>query len=113
MQTNGFDQLPVTASTTSKHLVGIIGLGDALSKVASGRASLTDSVQRAMIKFGQRAKGKYTEVTTETLLESLDEFFNKFSLAVVTDKVEGEMQVRHVVTKVDLLSYLVKNPVKQ
>ena len=106
MQSNGFDQLPVTASPTSHRLLGIIGLGDALSKVASGRAALSDSVSKAMIKFTKSAT--FTEVTSDTLLESLEKFFEVHSLAVVTEKVDGEIQVRSVVTKIDLLAFLVK-----
>ncbi|KAJ3216971.1 hypothetical protein HDU67_008700 [Dinochytrium kinnereticum] len=105
MQEQGFDQLPVTAFGSAK-LTGIITLGDALAKVASGRAAFTDACSKAMFKFS-KAK-KYVEVTGSTPLENMDSFFNKHHFAVVTEEVKGEHQVRHIVTKVDLLSYLVK-----
>ncbi|KAJ3107141.1 hypothetical protein HDU97_004834 [Phlyctochytrium planicorne] len=105
MQSQGFDQLPVTAANTLK-LAGIITLGDALSKIASGRVNVTDPASKAMFKFS-KAK-KFVEVTSSTKLETMDAFFNKHPFAVVTEAVNGEHQVRHIVTKVDLLSFLVK-----
>ncbi|KAJ3302312.1 hypothetical protein HDU76_005541 [Blyttiomyces sp. JEL0837] len=104
MQKNGFDQVPVTSP--SSKLIGMLTLGDALSKVASGRATLSDPPRKAMLKFSKSQK--FFEVNGETPLDSLDEFFNKNSAAIVTEKVDGELRVRHVVTKVDLLAYLVK-----
>ncbi|KAI9323032.1 tryptophan synthase beta subunit-like PLP-dependent enzyme [Zopfochytrium polystomum] len=106
MQEKGFDQLPVTATTSAK-LVGIIGLGDALSKVASGRATLSDPVTQGMIKFSKAHTFK--EVTAATPLESLDGFFDRNAFAIVTERgAAGEHIVKNVVTKVDLLGFLVK-----
>ncbi|TPX66875.1 cystathionine beta-synthase [Spizellomyces sp. 'palustris'] len=104
MQSRGFDQLPVTSSTSSK-LVGLVTLGNLLAKVASGRARLEDPVTKAMFTFKQNKK--FTEFTVETPLESLSRFFETNSSAIVTENVSGELQVRHVVTKVDLLGYLI------
>jgi cystathionine beta-synthase len=62
---------------------------------------------KTMFKFEK--KGVFDEVTVSTKLASLDAFFNKNSVAIVTERSEsGEMIVRHVVTKVDLLHFLVK-----
>ncbi|KAJ1566391.1 hypothetical protein HK405_010014 [Cladochytrium tenue] len=108
MQEKGFDQLPVTA-TSSRKLVGIIGLGDALAKVASGRAHVADPVRRAMVRFSKAHA--FVEVTASTPLASLDTFFDKNAFAVVTERggADGaELDVSNVVTKVDLLAFLVR-----
>ncbi|KAJ3024881.1 UNVERIFIED_CONTAM: hypothetical protein HDU68_007688 [Siphonaria sp. JEL0065] len=106
MQDKGFDQLPVTASK-SKRLIGMVTLGDSLAKVASRRATLQSPVSSVMTRFA-KTNAKFTEVTADTKLDSLDSFFNSNYSAIVTETVGGERQVRHVVTKVDLLAYLVK-----
>ncbi|KAI9351985.1 tryptophan synthase beta subunit-like PLP-dependent enzyme [Obelidium mucronatum] len=106
MQERGFDQLPVTGSM-GKKLIGMVTLGDALAKVASRRATLQSPVSSVMTRFA-KTNAKFTEVTAETKLESLDSFFNTNHSAIVTETVAGERQVRHVVTKVDLLAFLVK-----
>ncbi|KAJ3176811.1 hypothetical protein HDU85_006521 [Gaertneriomyces sp. JEL0708] len=105
MESRGFDQLPVTSGKTNK-LVGLVTLGNLLAKVASGRVDIDGPVSKAMFCFQQNKK--YTEITHDTPLESLSEFFEKNSSAVVTERVGGELQVQHVVTKVDLLSFLMK-----
>ncbi|KAJ3068285.1 hypothetical protein HDU98_008581 [Podochytrium sp. JEL0797] len=106
MEENGFDQLPVTAEK-SKRLIGMITLGDALAKIASHRATLASPVSAVMTHFA-KTNAKFAEVTSATKLDSLDAFFNKNYSAIVTENVDGERQVRHVVTKVDLLHFLVK-----
>ncbi|KAJ3297068.1 hypothetical protein HK104_000877 [Borealophlyctis nickersoniae] len=106
MQSKGFDQLPITSTKSSK-LCGLVTLGNLLAKVASGRVGLTEPVEHATFNFNQ--KRKFTEITVDTPLESLSRFFENNSAAIVTEKVNGELQVRHVVTKVDLLAYLVKH----
>ncbi|KAI8915336.1 tryptophan synthase beta subunit-like PLP-dependent enzyme [Powellomyces hirtus] len=106
MESRGFDQLPVTATGTDLHLTGLITLGNLLAKIASGRAILDESVAKAMFHFAQ--KKKFTEITTETPLDSLSKFFENNSSAVVTEGPASAHIVRHVVTKVDLLAYLVK-----
>ncbi|KAJ3228154.1 hypothetical protein HK099_006034 [Clydaea vesicula] len=110
MQSKGFDQLPVTDYSTKK-LVGLLTLGHCLSKFASGRATPNDFVSRVMFHFGidksplkKNKTEKFVEITVDTPLESLSSFFEKHSNAVVT---EGEL-VKHVVTKVDLLNWLMK-----
>ncbi|KAJ3114780.1 hypothetical protein HDU96_001669 [Phlyctochytrium bullatum] len=104
MQDQSFDQLPVTTRDSSK-LAGIITLGDALAKVASGRCAANDPASKAMFKFSKTHK--FVEVNQATPLESMDAFFHKYPFAVVTERVGGEHQVRHLVTKVDLLTFLV------
>ncbi|KAJ3159544.1 hypothetical protein HDU86_001553 [Geranomyces michiganensis] len=102
MESRGFDQLPVTRTAEDSHLTGLITLGNLLAKIASGRSKLSDPVADAMFHFAQ--KKKFVNITLDTNLESLSRFFENNSSAVVT---EGP-NVRHVVTKVDLLSFLVK-----
>ncbi|KAI9207190.1 tryptophan synthase beta subunit-like PLP-dependent enzyme [Polychytrium aggregatum] len=119
MQSNGFDQLPVVSSSNSKKLVGLVTLGNVLAKIASGRSSLDSSVSETLFSFFNQSGAsssskshKYIEITPETPLESLSHFFEKHSSAVVTEQTgaSGDFEVRHVVTKVDLLAYLVKHP---
>ncbi|EGF79897.1 hypothetical protein BATDEDRAFT_35224 [Batrachochytrium dendrobatidis JAM81] len=107
LQDNGFDQLPVTSASDSLHLVGLVTLGGLLAKIASGRTKVTDPVESSMYEF--RTAKKFTEVTIDTRLESLSKFFESNSSAVVTFRdSDGELHVSSVVTKVDLLAFLVK-----
>lgn len=105
MKLNGFDQLPVTATGSTSRLVGLVTLGNVLAKVGSGRASLSDLVSTCSFHF--KLTKKFVEITLDTPLDSLSKFFETNSSAVVTEKAGDEYKVLHVVTKVDLLSYLV------
>ncbi|KAF9575738.1 hypothetical protein EC968_001929 [Mortierella alpina] len=108
MEQNGFDQLPVV-SATSGRLLGLVTLGNLLSRIASGRVQTESHVQDVMFK-SQNA-GAYTiEITDETPLEELTTFFEKNAAGVVTD--QGGLKVKAVITKVDLVSYLVKKVIK-
>ncbi|KAI8925473.1 tryptophan synthase beta subunit-like PLP-dependent enzyme [Entophlyctis helioformis] len=108
MRTNGFDQLPVTSSATSRRLVGLITLGNVLAKLASGRTKITDAVESTMYAF-KATDAKFAEITVDTPLDSLNRFFEKNASAVVTDKTaNNDLHVVSVVTKVDLLAFLVK-----
>ncbi|CAO3569399.1 unnamed protein product [Mortierella alpina] len=104
MERNGFDQLPVV-SATSGRLVGLVTLGNLLSRIASGRVQIDSHVQEVMFKF-QKVGAHFTEITDETPLEELTTFFEKNSAGVVTE--HGGFKVKAVITKVDLVSYLVK-----
>jgi cystathionine beta-synthase len=107
MKKNGFDQLPVTSASDSRHCIGLITLGGVLAKIGSGRRSLDDTCESAMYHF--KINKKFVEITEETPLENLTKFFEKFSSAVVTQRSKlGELLVVSVVTKVDLLSFLTK-----
>jgi cystathionine beta-synthase len=58
---------------------------------------------------GPKQKRKFFEITLDTPLQALSGFFEWNSAAVVTEKVEGGgMKPVAVVTKVDLLTWLVK-----
>ena len=104
MQEKGFDQLPVVAKKDSRLLSGLITLGNLSAKLASGRTHLTDSVDSTMYSF--KVNSKFTKITEDTPLDSLSLFFEKNSSAVVTN---DKNEVISVVTKVDLLGYLIKS----
>jgi cystathionine beta-synthase len=132
MREKGFDQLPVSAysaSTSKSRLVGLVTLGNLLSYMASGRAGPKSKVEDVMFDFRklhevvtdlgrlkmEAAKGEkkprreFVEITRETKLVDLNRFFEWNSAAVVTERVDGELRAAAVVTKVDLLTWLVKN----
>jgi len=104
MQKGGFDQVPVTDE--HKKMIGLVTTGNLLSRVAKGRAKPTDPVTKAMFKFN--TKKLFTEITPETRLGDLQKFFERNSAAFVTVREGGEPVVKKVVTKVDLLSHLMK-----
>jgi len=110
-----------------------VTLGNLLSYVASGRAGPTTPVSDVMFDFSKvdnlisdpsdlqlaeggmdyskARKNHFVEITRDTPLASLSRFFEWNSAAVVTEKsgkgVGGLIPVA-VVTKVDLLSWLVR-----
>ncbi|ORZ29475.1 tryptophan synthase beta subunit-like PLP-dependent enzyme [Catenaria anguillulae PL171] len=112
MQKNGFDQLPVVDAST-KAIVGLVTLGNILSRVSSHRASLASPVETVMFHFNTKDK-KFHEITPKTPLADLSAFFEKNSAGVVTepevtksgDKVH---KVVSVVTKIDLMAWLVQH----
>lgn len=126
MREKGFDQLPVLAPTGGK-LVGLVTLGNLLSYISRGRATGRSPVSEVMFDFGRldevvteprelgagveaKKKRKFVQITVDTPLAALSKFFEWNSAAVVTEKVEGgEKKPIAVVTKVDLLSWMVKH----
>ncbi|CAO3591710.1 unnamed protein product [Absidia cylindrospora] len=107
MEQNGFDQLPVTAGPHQR-LRGLVTMGNILSRISSGKAKPSSSVSQVMFKFVNGTK-HFEEITVETPLDKLTRFFETNSSALVTEKSGDVLKVKHVVTKVDLLSYLVKH----
>jgi cystathionine beta-synthase len=127
MRDRGFDQLPVLASSGRK-LVGLVTLGNVLSRLTHGRASGQSPVSDVMFDFSKISevvtdprdlgKGKnivkpqarsrsFIEITMDTPLSVLNRFFEWNSAAVVTEKDEsGAMKPLAVVTKVDLLTWM-------
>lgn len=103
MEKNAFDQLPVTAGP-HRRLRGLVTMGNILSRMASGRAKADTQVSEVMFHF-TKGSNKFEEITEDTPLDKLTRFFETNSSALVTDS----QKVKHVITKVDLLSYLVKN----
>jgi cystathionine beta-synthase len=131
MREKGFDQLPVSAYSSSgkAKLVGLVTLGNLLSYIASGRANPKTNIQDVMFDFrklnevvtdlgrlyldgaeeSKRGRRKeFVEITKDTRLSDLNKFFEWNSAAVVTEKVDGELRATAVVTKVDLLTWMVR-----
>ncbi|CAJ0751779.1 5314_t:CDS:2, partial [Entrophospora sp. SA101] len=97
LQKNGFDQLPVTASQNNI-LVGLITLGNLLSRLSKGMATSESPVEKIMFKFIRNKN--FEEITSDTPLEKLTKFFETNSSAVVTERGEdGVLIPKHVVTK--------------
>lgn len=135
MREKGFDQLPVksspkstSSSTPTKHLVGLLTLGNLLSYLSAGRASPSTPVSDVMFDFRKmrdlvgdprdisqahaaahaKKHREFVEITRDTPLTALSRFFEWNSAAVVTERRGEELEPVAVVTKVDLLSWLVK-----
>ncbi|EFQ96231.1 hypothetical protein CFE70_005063 [Pyrenophora teres f. teres 0-1] len=136
MREKGFDQLPVSTYSASgkAKLVGLVTLGNLLSYIAAGRATPKSAVETVMFDFrklnevvkdlgrlsldgdnakktqkaGHKGRREFVEITKETSLSDLNKFFEWNSAAVVTERVDGETRAVGVVTKVDLLTWMVR-----
>ena len=133
MREKGFDQLPVKASSSSsKRLVGLVTLGNLLSYLSSGRTSPDTPVAEVMFDFREvqdvigdprdisaahatsaaatqaKRRREFFEITKDTPLSALSRFFEWNSAAIVTERSGDELRPIAVVTKVDLLSWLIK-----
>lgn len=134
LRDKGFDQLPVLASPGGR-LVGLVTLGNLLSFLSRGRATSQSAVRDVMFDFsrldevvtdprqgkgaaaatakqGGRRRG-FVEITLDTPLSELSNFFEWNSAAVVTEpsgdgKKTSLSRPVAVVTKVDLLTWMVK-----
>ncbi|KAI0200681.1 putative cystathionine beta-synthase [Astrocystis sublimbata] len=124
MRDRGFDQLPVLAGPGGK-LVGLVTLGNLLSYISRGRATGQSPVSDVMFNFskldevvtdprkGKGAQGRrFVEITLDTPLTELSNFFEWNSAAIVIEPTDGKGQTLSkpvaVVTKVDLLTWMVK-----
>lgn len=134
MRDRGFDQLPVLA-LSGKKLVGLVTLGNVLSRLTHGRATGKSSVADVMFDFskisevvtdprdlGLTASGepigpetlkaqikgrKFIEMTMETPISVLNRFLEWNSAAIITERNEqGIMKPVAVATKVDLLTWM-------
>lgn len=56
----------------------------------------------------QGSRREFVEITRDTKLSELNKFFEWNSAAVVTERVDGELRATGVVTKVDLLTWMVR-----
>ena len=137
MRERGFDQLPVLGTTEPDRLVGLVTLGNLLSRVSQGRLALDEPVSKAMFDFSrtevttdprdlatrfaslhltngtskpaQGSKRKFIEITMDTPLKMLNEFFQWNSAAVVTQRDSKKaVKPAAIATKVDLLSWLAR-----
>jgi len=105
MGNGGFDQVPVVDA--SGNLVGLVTVGALLSKTSKGRVQPTDSVTAVMYIFNK--KRPFVEFTVDTKLADLKKFFEKNSSALIVGRDNGHLACKKVVTKVDLLKYLMKH----
>ncbi|KAK9479939.1 hypothetical protein V1514DRAFT_326920 [Lipomyces japonicus] len=124
MKNNGYDQLPVVDDDNGL-LVGIVTLGEIFSRMGSRRVRTTSVVRDATHFFvpdqqqhqqhqptsDARTSGDdhFGVFTADTPLSSMTTFFEFHSAAVVTTTGEVQARPTHIVTKVDLLEYLVRN----
>ncbi|KAI9293611.1 cystathionine beta-synthase [Neoconidiobolus thromboides FSU 785] len=108
MEKNAFDQLPVVEGPSGR-VIGLVTMGNILSRLSSARAQPLSPVHTVMFNFrqGENESAKYHPIYPQTPLESLTKFFEKNSCALITDP-SSPMRILHVATKVDLLTYLVK-----
>ncbi|KAK3704775.1 cystathionine beta-synthase [Vermiconidia calcicola] len=126
MRDKGYDQVPVT-SATGKRLIGMVTLGNCLSYLSSGRVSINSGIEEVMFNFSQfdsvkplekhpgLAEGEekdrdFVEITVKTPLWALSRFLEWNAAAIVTERPSAEegMRAVAVVTKVDLLVWLVR-----
>jgi len=105
MTSKGFDHLPVVNEKGVG--TGLVSMSSVLSKISKGLIKPTDQLGegKGTFKFGQEKKKKYVEITEATPLSSLSKFFEINSVAFVTN---GDRKILHVVTKVDLVTFLMK-----
>lgn len=123
MRDKGFDQLPVLAPS-GRRLVGLVTLGNVLSRLTHGRATGKTPVSEVMFDFskipevvtdsralgrsnGHGSRRQFMEITMDTPLSVLNRFFEWNSAAIVTEKGEGgALKPLAVVTKIDLLTWM-------
>ncbi|KAF3913645.1 hypothetical protein ABW21_db0205823 [Orbilia brochopaga] len=133
MREKGFDQLPVLLGT---RLVGLVTLGNLLSYISRSKIHGSSLVEDAMFDFrkitevvtdpneigavrkagektGKPLHRNFDQITLDTPLSALTRFFEHNSAAIVTEpRPEGGLKPIHIVTKVDLLGYLVRQEKK-
>jgi len=105
MQKGGFDRIPIIDH--DRKIIGIVTTSSLLNSITKGKALPNDPVTKSM--YSSNTKKAYHQVTPETKLADLQRFFEKNSAAFVTEKKGDHMVLTSVVTKVDLLQYLIKN----
>jgi len=109
MQAGGFDQVPVVDS--EHHMLGHVTIGNLLVHCGRGLLRPTDPVSAAM--FRADASGPIATITEETSLAALDRLFERHSAAFVIARASPNNQapvVKKVVTKIDLLQFLMRRP---
>lgn len=127
MRDKGFDQLPVLAAGSK--LVGLVTLGNLLSYISRGRATPQSPVSDVMFDFSRLdevvtdprdlpseaketgKKRKFIELKVDTPLKTLSKFLEWNSAGVITERTpddKGKFKPVAVVTKVDLLTWMVQ-----
>ena len=125
MRDKGYDQVPVTSSK-GRRLVGMVTLGNCLSYLSSERVTISSPVSDVMFNFsqldeikpleknaglteGEESGRQFVEITKDTPLWALSRFLEWNAAAIVTERTEEKgMKAVAVVTKVDLLVWLVR-----
>ncbi len=127
MRDKGYDQVPVT-STTGRRLVGLVTLGNCLSYLSSNRIKIDSPIKDVMFSFsklddvkpleknpglteGKEDVREFVEITAKTPLWALGRFLEWNAAAIITEREQegqGGMKALAVVTKVDLLVWLVR-----
>jgi len=100
MNSQGFDQLPVVSA--ENEIVGTCTLGNLTSKLTSGRCKPAEAISTALYP-------QFKQVSLDTTLGQLSKIFDRDHFAVVTKVDNGKSIVCGVVTRIDLVSYIVKN----
>eukprot|EP01135_Chromosphaera_perkinsii_P003321 Nk52_evm21s240 gene=Nk52_evmTU21s240 len=101
MEENHFNQVPVC---DGKNVVGVVTLGNLLSFMSHMKIKSNDPVSKVMFKFN--LKSPYFKITLDTPISGLITFFDANSVAIVTDGKSRE--IKSLVTKVDMLKFLVQ-----
>jgi cystathionine beta-synthase len=104
MKRRGFDQIPVV--NDKKLPIGLVSIGNLLSHLTSGRSTPSDPVAKVMFHFS--TKREFQEITPETPLANLKQFFELNSIALITNS--NSKEIVGVCTQIDLLNYLVAHP---
>jgi len=105
MKKGSFDQVPIVDE--KKRMIGLITTSSLLTSIANGKANPSDVVTKAMYNFN--TKKPFKEITPDTKLADLQQFFEKNAAAFVTIRENDVPVVKKVVTKVDLLQYLMRS----
>jgi len=109
LKEHGYDQLPVVSS--DNEIMGMVSLGNLTSQVVSGRVMPDDPVSKCIFK-------QFRSVSLATTLGSLSKIFDRdhFVLVITTQRCytgPGTATTRSVVygvvTRIDLLNYIVTN----
>jgi cystathionine beta-synthase len=109
---NGYDQLPCLSATGE--VEGMVTLGNLTSQILSGRVKGADPISKVLYR-------QFQAVSLNTKLSQLNKAFDKdhFALVTTTQKnYQGPEQVNErtvvygIVTRIDLLSYILANTPK-
>jgi len=112
LREQGIDQIPVISADGD--IVGMVTLGNLTSQIVSGRVVPTDPVVKVVYK-------QFKQIPVTTSLATLSKIFDKDHYALVTTtqkcysapgSVTEKTVVFGVVTRIDLLHYIVENQKK-
>lgn len=109
---NGYDQLPCLSA--SGEVEGMVTLGNLTSQILSGRVKGADPISKVLYR-------QFQTVSLNTTLSQLNKAFDKdhFALVATTqknysspDQVNERTVVYGIVTRIDLLNYILANSPK-